>query len=536
MEPLPGHFDFREKSVPLEAMRWLDRVAAGVENATILATAGAAGRDGLQALALPGPISFWARLTALTSVSQAKYTFTELFGEGPPASNWGLAANGMTGSCYEVSTNASVPADPTTGAIVRVWLGCNEDWNFSYQATAAGGPTDSYTVNLITNAIITIQGDTSNVYVFGVPLKLDDWLFLGVDSYTGVGGSTIDDWAPSSRRPVWRLLSTGSGDVTLTGIVPATPASGAAYNGQVLFLLNCSGLDWIFKSLDPGSTSGNQIKTPDNYDLHLRPGSGIGLIYDPISELWRTFTMEAGGYTGTQDVVVDASPETIVTNNYYNGRLQPPTGGPGGGSLVGTGVPVSATEAPPITGTPFTGTVATFTDPSGPGVPGDYGAVIDWGDLTLTTTGTITGPVGVTFTVTGSHIYTEEGAYTVTVTLSKIGEADTVVTAPATVADPSVIAAGDNINVGAGLPFFNLSTAHFNDPGGPESLSDYSALIDWGDGNPPQTGTISGPDPGGQFIVTGSWVYSTPGGYTITTTISHDVASDVVVTSSATVF
>src|SRR5205814_929134 len=77
--------------------------------------------------------------------------------------------------------------------------------------------------------------------------------------------------------------------------------------------------------------------------------------------------------------------------------------------------------------------VATFTDPGGAELVGEYAATIDWGDST-SGPGTITFSGG-TFTVSGSHTYTEESAagnpYQIQVTV-------THGTAPAT--GPSVTA------------------------------------------------------------------------------------------------
>src|SRR5262249_26830018 len=78
-------------------------------------------------------------------------------------------------------------------------------------------------------------------------------------------------------------------------------------------------------------------------------------------------------------------------------------------SVMGTEGALSATQA-----------VATFTDPAGP-EPNDgthYSASIDWGDGTLPTTGTISLAAGsTTFTVSGNHTYSEEGSYTITITI-----------------------------------------------------------------------------------------------------------------------
>ena len=64
-----------------------------------------------------------------------------------------------------------------------------------------------------------------------------------------------------------------------------------------------------------------------------------------------------------------------------------------------------------------TQTVATFTDPAGTEPPGDYHAMIDWGDQT-TSPGTISGPNNGVFTVQGSHTYPQAGNFPITVTIT----------------------------------------------------------------------------------------------------------------------
>src|SRR5205823_8484117 len=61
--------------------------------------------------------------------------------------------------------------------------------------------------------------------------------------------------------------------------------------------------------------------------------------------------------------------------------------------------------------------IATFTDPGGAEVVGDYTATINWGDST-TSTGTVVNTGGNNFRVDApAHTYVEEGTYTVNVTL-----------------------------------------------------------------------------------------------------------------------
>ena len=71
-----------------------------------------------------------------------------------------------------------------------------------------------------------------------------------------------------------------------------------------------------------------------------------------------------------------------------------------------------------VEGFPLTAPVATFTSPNSEATAGDFAAVIDWGDGTAPSAGTMTESDGV-FTVTGSHTYENHGTYPVTVPSSR---------------------------------------------------------------------------------------------------------------------
>ncbi len=79
-------------------------------------------------------------------------------------------------------------------------------------------------------------------------------------------------------------------------------------------------------------------------------------------------------------------------------------------SVTVSGVSNSATV-----GVPFSGTIATVSDPAATD-PSQLTVQIDWGDGT-TTAGTVSGSGG-SFTVTGTHTYTSAGTFTFTVTVT----------------------------------------------------------------------------------------------------------------------
>ena len=184
--------------------------------------------------------------------------------------------------------------------------------------------------------------------------------------------------------------------------------------------------------------------------------------------------------------------------------------------------------------------MATFTDPGGVEVLSDYTAMVDWGDGS-SSIGTITESGGV-FTVQGSHTYAEESAdnhagsnpYEITVTIShEDASPDATVASVAEVADPAVIAAGGfTVSATEGAASGPQTVATFTDPGGVEVLSDYTAMVDWGDGSS-SIGTIT--ESGGMFTVQGSHIFAEDGSFPVLTTISHEDAPNATAASTATV-
>jgi hypothetical protein len=184
--------------------------------------------------------------------------------------------------------------------------------------------------------------------------------------------------------------------------------------------------------------------------------------------------------------------------------------------------------------------VATFTDPGGGGEPSDYSASINWGDGSPATVGTIT-LTGTTFTVSGSHLYGEEGTATIRATINHENTTPQTVTGTVTISDPAVVGTALADTATAGAPLFNQAVATFTDPGGAEpNPSDPSGTINnhykvvslnWGDGSALDTTTGSLSYSGGAgsktaaFTVSGSHTYAANGTYTLVATISHEGAT-----------
>jgi hypothetical protein len=187
------------------------------------------------------------------------------------------------------------------------------------------------------------------------------------------------------------------------------------------------------------------------------------------------------------------------------------------GQMTATGKTINATE-----GAPFSGSVATFTEPDASAPAAQFKATIDWGDSTITT-GTVSGPTGGPFTVNDTHTYTEEGSLPVKVTIT-----DNVNPSNTTSASSTAIIADAPLTASCATPTvsttsFSGSVATFTDANPFGTVADFTATIDWGD-TTSSSGTVSGPT-SGHFTVSGTHTYATLGSHTITVSIVDDGGS-----------
>jgi hypothetical protein len=222
-------------------------------------------------------------------------------------------------------------------------------------------------------------------------------------------------------------------------------------------------------------------------------------------------------------------------------------------SVSGPGSFISADPSPVITmgalamteGQAFEGALATFTDPeptaSGDGDVGvcasscvqatnsQYVAIVDWGDGTANAQ---PATIAAGNTITAAHTYTEEGSYTVTVTLMDQDTSYNIVsaTATATVADAALSASGRNVN---STDPVSAMVASFTDADPNGSVSDYSGTIDWGDGSS-SPATIT--QDGGQFDISGSHSYADLGPYQLTISVCDGGGSCAQTTSQLLVY
>jgi hypothetical protein len=220
--------------------------------------------------------------------------------------------------------------------------------------------------------------------------------------------------------------------------------------------------------------------------------------------------------------------------------------GPTAGTSASATVAAAALSAQ---GTTVTGTegislgsvlVATFMDSGTIASPAGYTATINWGDgssptvaSSITSTGTADGTL---FSVFGNHIYADEGSYPITVTITKTTSGATAVASSQAVIADATLTAGAAVALTPHTgTIIGPAVGSFTDADPIAPISDFTAIIYWGDGSN-SAGTID--QPGGvgtPFIVVGTHAYATPGVYSITTNVTDVGGSAVTLTGSATV-
>jgi hypothetical protein len=161
--------------------------------------------------------------------------------------------------------------------------------------------------------------------------------------------------------------------------------------------------------------------------------------------------------------------------------------------------------------------VASFTDPGSDGTTADYAATITWTDSsgqTHTTAGTIqaTGPQAFNVVVANLGPYAEEGTYTIGVRIADQGGSVAAVQSTVIVGDASLVSSSQNVNAITGLAFTG-QVATFTDANPYAPAGDFTASIQWGDGQTSQ-GTIVSNANGG-FAVTGTNTFASRGSYSV---------------------
>ena len=153
--------------------------------------------------------------------------------------------------------------------------------------------------------------------------------------------------------------------------------------------------------------------------------------------------------------------------------------------------------------------LATFTDSTPGRTAADYVALVDWGDGSPEQPAQVTDDAG-TFVVRGSHTYSTPKGFLVSVAINSPTDSAAVFSTAAITAPVVVSETPLTLLVSGNLQFQHKMLASFTTSNPNDVGSNYTAIIDWGDGSPVDTGgAVYGS--GGNLYVAGGHKYTMDG-------------------------
>ncbi|WP_406701299.1 choice-of-anchor D domain-containing protein [Singulisphaera sp. Ch08] len=356
-----------------------------------------------------------------------------------------------------------------------------------------------------------------------------------------------DDAADESSYRVERRVGTGSWALlgtTLAGVTSFTDTGlsvGYRYDYRVI----ASNTEGDSSYSDSATVT---ILTPaakdDSYavghDQALTIGAAIGVLTNDV---------DAYGYPMSAAIITQAGHGTVTLNPDGSFSYMPASGFFGTDSFnyrtnngqvlsnnakvtinvssLSDGVGMSIQRA---AGTTHEGTVATFSELATNVPTNSYSAKIDWGDGSPRTIGTVTINAGLV-TVSGSHIYARAGTYTVTVPLIGASGSSATATTTAVIASaPIVTVPGSTFSVSPEADYRGV-LGQFSVANAFGQASDFTAMINWGDGSPATVGGIFGSS--GHYQVSGNHRYGSSASYTVTVTIQDNIGTTATLVATA---
>lgn len=258
----------------------------------------------------------------------------------------------------------------------------------------------------------------------------------------------------------------------------------------------------------------------DAYAITAGPDGAFWFASDGVNQLERmtaagtfqAFSLPEPGATDGSEVSIGALTTGPDGNLWFTDDQAPQVGYINvTNALLASGASVTVTA-----GAASTQTLASFVDLAGGGTASDYSATITWPDGS-TTAGTIAANSTGGFDVSVSRDWTlDDDSATVTITDTRDTTRTATANADITVHPPIATGTGINVTSTAGQ-LFSGTVASFTGVA-LNSLSHYSATIDWGDGQV-SDGTLTANN-NGVVDVAGSTRFPASGTYTITVTLS----------------
>lgn len=417
----------------------------------------------------------------------------------------------------KTAVNVNVPAATTTINLVALATG------LSTLNVLSGSGGSTVNVQAVPAGIAvhvdtgSAPGSTTNVTLFGSLAAIRSPVF--VQSTGGANTLAVDDSSEGSGH----TYTIAGSRITADNFATFIDFSGG---GIGTVDLTTAGRGDVFNFTGPAQSTVSFF--------HFSASAGAGPNTLNVTSNVPTLSFATAGELG-----FGAGNPIIDYTNFQTINVTKPAAPP-----VGSSASFSAAFGQPLSNV----VVASFIEDDLGNTAGDYAATIDWGDSS-TSPGTfqLTGPNR--YNVLGSHTYTASGTFTITVTLTDLGSTGSTVvgvtaihvtsTGPvpstpdpiistADIAVSTLTAQGATVAGREGTPLNPVAgegvlVATFVDNGVLGSIGDYSATIDWGDGDTtaPTRITSQGTPNGVVFSVFGNHSYADEGTDAVNVTITR---------------
>ena len=326
--------------------------------------------------------------SSVTAGTQATYTIT-LVNNGPNAAGGVVMTDTLpTGSIF-------VSINQTTGADAFTFAQSGGTITASAGANIASGSSDTFSLIVLAPTSLAPGANFSDT--------------------ASVSSSTADSNTTNNTATVTGTIVGPPADLSVANTGPATATEG----GNITYTVTVT---------NGGPNPGTGVVLTDTLGANLKfvsatTSQGI------ISQSSGVVTVNIGTINFPGSVTLTVTAQALEDGTLTNSASVTATSADSNSANNSAAASTSVAEPAIVVSAPVTTTskslsnftVATFTHASGVELASAFNAIIDWGDG-KTSTGTIT-QSGTTYSVLGSHRYKKSGSYTITTTVTEVGNA-----------------------------------------------------------------------------------------------------------------
>ncbi len=317
---------------------------------------------------------------------------------------------------------------------------CSQNNNTIYEVTPGGNNATAITANnnnnLLDSPVSMVMGPDGNLYVYnsGNSAVIEVALPSGKQSvYANLSGSVAGTFAGLVFGPDGYLYVANNGNSTMSQLAPGSLVEGQGITNQTVL---------HFTDGNPSDTAsdysatvhlgdGNTVTLSSSGAVTGPPGAGLQIVNDPAGgfDVQLTYPYPEFLSNATFSVTVNANDGATLgalTANFS--VLDAPLQGSSSATAGGFANVLNSSAL----------SNATFTDANPGDHQSDFTATINWGDNSTPSNGQVvyqgTSDGSSTYMVTGSHEYTAQGSYQISIAVTDAGGKTATIMGNATVA------------------------------------------------------------------------------------------------------